>query len=181
MGWSAGIRAGVTGVAALPDRWSIGRAAERDERARAATQRLSPGQLDALVLDYVDSQGTDAVGATAVAKALGRSAGAVGNCLTRLAAAGRVRQISDKPRRHSRATTASRKRGRPSRRRKDGSSSPPSEQASRITVGRPDPRPAATPSKSRSRGHWVVRAARRGHRSRPDVQRWRGKVRRPAV
>jgi DNA-binding IclR family transcriptional regulator len=105
----------------LPDRWSIGRAAERDERARAATQRLSPGQLDALVLDYVDSQGTDAVGATAVAKALGRSAGAVGNCLTRLAAAGRVRQISGKPRRYSSAATASRKRGRTSRRPKDGS------------------------------------------------------------
>jgi hypothetical protein len=36
-----------------------------------------------------------------VAKALGRSGGAVGNCLTRLAAAGRVRKVSDKPRRYS--------------------------------------------------------------------------------
>ena len=40
------------------------------------------------------------MGATVVAKALGRSAGAVGNCLTRLAAAGQVFQISDKPRRY---------------------------------------------------------------------------------
>jgi hypothetical protein len=80
----------------LPDRWSIGRAAKRDGRARAATQRLRRGQLDGLVLDYIDSQDADAVGATAVAKALGRSAGAVGNCLTRLAAAGRVHQVSDK-------------------------------------------------------------------------------------
>jgi DNA-binding IclR family transcriptional regulator len=105
----------------LPDRWSIGRAAERDDRARAATQRLRPGQLDEIVLDYIDAQGTDAVGASAVAKALGRSAGAVGNCLTRLAAAGRVSQVSDKPRRHRSAASASRKRGRRSRPRKDGS------------------------------------------------------------
>jgi DNA-binding MarR family transcriptional regulator len=96
----------------LPDRWSIGRAAERDDRARAATQRLRPGQLDALVLDYIDSQGTDAVGATAIAKALGRSDGAVGNCLIRLAAAGRVRQVSDKARRYGSATAASSKSGR---------------------------------------------------------------------
>ena len=73
---------------------------------------MRPGQLDGLVLDYIDSQGTDAVGATAVARALGRSAGAVGNCLTRLAAAGRVRQVSDKPRRYSSATAATGKRGR---------------------------------------------------------------------
>jgi len=52
------------------------------------------------------------VGATAVAKALGRSAGAVGNCLTRLAAAGQVRQVSEKPRRYSSAVQRSSKRGR---------------------------------------------------------------------
>ncbi|MGH2947557.1 MAG: MarR family transcriptional regulator [Solirubrobacteraceae bacterium] len=92
----------------LPDRWSIGPADKGDAPARAATQRLRPGQLDGLVLDYIDSQGKRAaVGATAVAKALGRSTGAVGNCLTRLAAAGRVRQVSDKPRRYSSATAAS--------------------------------------------------------------------------
>jgi DNA-binding IclR family transcriptional regulator len=105
-------RGGRDGRRRLPDRWSIGRGAERDDRARAATKRLRPGQLDGLVHDYIDSQGTDAVGATAVAKALGRSAGAVGNCLTRLAAAGRVRQVSDKPRRYSSTTAASGKSGR---------------------------------------------------------------------
>jgi DprA winged helix domain len=57
----------------LPDRWSIGRPPERDDRARAATQRLRPGQFDGLVLDYIDSQGTDAVGPPRFAKALGRS------------------------------------------------------------------------------------------------------------
>jgi DNA-binding IclR family transcriptional regulator len=73
----------------LPDRWST-----------SGTQRLRPGQLDELVLDYINSQGA-AVGATVVAKALGRSGGAVGNSLSRLAAAGRVRKVSDKPRRYS--------------------------------------------------------------------------------
>jgi hypothetical protein len=41
-------------------------------------------------------------------KALGRSAGAVGNCLTRLATAGQVRQVSTKPRRYSSATPSTR-------------------------------------------------------------------------
>jgi DNA-binding IclR family transcriptional regulator len=112
---------GPDGRRRLPDRWSIGHTDKRSDPARPGAQRLRPGQLDGLVLDYVDSHGTDGVGATAVAKALGRSAGAVGNCLTRLAAAGRVRQVSDKPRRYSSAASASRTRGRTSRPRKERS------------------------------------------------------------
>jgi biotin operon repressor len=102
----------------LPDRWSVGSRSEPDS-AQPSTQRLRPGQLDGLVLEFIDAQGNDAtVAATAVAKALGRSAGAVGNCLTRLAAAGRVRQVGEKPRRYSRATSASSKRGRTRQSRK---------------------------------------------------------------
>ena len=105
----------------LPDRWSIGHSEEPSPLASSA-RRLRPGQLDGLVLEYIDKQGADTtVGATAVAKALGRSAGAVGNCLTRLVTAGRVRQVSDKPRRYSSATSAPRKSGRTSRRRKERS------------------------------------------------------------
>jgi hypothetical protein len=104
---------GQDGRRRLPDRWSVDPTDERDTPARDSTSRLRPGQLEGLVLDYIDSQDKDAaVGATAVAKALGRSAGAVGNCLTRLAAAGRVREVSDKPRRYSSATSASGKRAR---------------------------------------------------------------------
>jgi DNA-binding transcriptional ArsR family regulator len=73
----------------VPDRWSVGRMPERDMRARASASRLRPGQLDGLVLGYIESQDNDAVGTAAAAKALGRSAGAVANCLTRLTAAGR--------------------------------------------------------------------------------------------
>jgi DNA-binding transcriptional ArsR family regulator len=105
----------------IADRWSIGHSQEPSPSAPSA-QRLRPGQLDGLVLDYIDAQGTDAaVGANAVAKALGRSAGAVGNCLTRLAAASRVRQVSNKPRRYSSAASAPGKRRRASRPRKEGS------------------------------------------------------------
>ncbi|MEA2180896.1 MAG: hypothetical protein QOF69_81, partial [Solirubrobacteraceae bacterium] len=59
-------------------------------------------------------------GATAVAKALERSPGAVGNCLARLAAAGQVRQVSEKPRRYS-AIARSGTRGRTRRPRKEQS------------------------------------------------------------
>ena len=101
----------------LPDRWSL---ASHDKPAAAGSPaqrlrpgQLRPGQLDGLVLNFVNGQCKDAVvNATAVAKALGRSAGAVGNCLARLTAAGQMRQVSEKPRRYSSATTPSTKRGR---------------------------------------------------------------------
>jgi hypothetical protein len=90
----------------LPDRWSVGQSDERAEPV--ATQRLRPGQLDALVLDFVNAHGRDvSLGATAIAKGLGRSTGAVGNCLARLAAAGQVWQVSERPRRYSRAARRS--------------------------------------------------------------------------
>jgi hypothetical protein len=96
----------------LPDRWSVGSTDERSP-AGSSTRRLRPGQLDGLVLDFVNAQGTDAeLGATAVAKALGRSAGAVGNCLVRLAVTGQVRQVNEHPRRYSSATARSSKRDR---------------------------------------------------------------------
>jgi biotin operon repressor len=96
----------------LPDRWSVG-SSDEPSPPGSSTGRLRPGQLDGLVLDFINTHGKDApVGATAVAKALGRSAGAVGNCLVRLSAAGQVRQVSERPRRYSSATPPSSKRGR---------------------------------------------------------------------
>ncbi len=96
-----------------PDRWSVRasdeRAASGESTVRgSSSERLRPGQLDGLVLDVINADDTDTrLGATAVAKALGRSAGAVGNCLARLAAAGRVRQASEHPRRYSHAAPGS--------------------------------------------------------------------------
>jgi len=63
-------------------------------------KRLRPGQLDGLVLNYMKGHRKDgALTATSIAKGLGgRSAGAVANCLTRLAEDGKVRQAKRTPR-----------------------------------------------------------------------------------
>jgi hypothetical protein len=54
-----------------------------------AKKRLRPGELDSLVLAYA---------ARPIAKAIGRSSGAVANCLARMAKEKRVRQAKRKPR-----------------------------------------------------------------------------------
>ncbi len=66
----------------------------------ARPKRLRPGQLDPLVLAYMGKHGEDApLTATSIAKGLGgRSAGAVSNCLTRLAEDGKVRRAKQAPR-----------------------------------------------------------------------------------
>jgi DNA-binding IclR family transcriptional regulator len=73
-----------------------------DAEPKAAGEHLKPGQLDELVLGFL-KENTDSGphGPTTVAKALGRSGGAVGNCLVRLTKAEQVRQDNDKPRRYS--------------------------------------------------------------------------------
>jgi hypothetical protein len=54
------------------------------EPSAASGDRLGPGQLDGLVLDYMHKHATDEpLGSTTVAKGLGRSSSAVGNCLKR--------------------------------------------------------------------------------------------------
>jgi DNA-binding transcriptional ArsR family regulator len=89
------------GARRLPDRWSLAKR-KHARRSTKAAEKLRPGQLDALVLDYLKAHKAEApLGPTAVAKALGRSSGAVGNCLARLAAAGQVRQVSEHPRRYA--------------------------------------------------------------------------------
>jgi hypothetical protein len=67
--------------------------------AAKAKKRLRPGQLNGLVLAYMRKHKGDApLTATAVGKGLGRSAGAVANCLARLAGEGKLRQAKRKPR-----------------------------------------------------------------------------------
>ena len=72
-------------------RWSLNGHTERP--------RLRAGELDELVLEHVRNL-DGAVGPTAVGKALGRSAGAVANCMSRLTKAGQLEQTSTKPRRY---------------------------------------------------------------------------------
>ncbi len=64
-----------------------------------AKKRLRPGELDGLVLTYMRKHKVDGpLTATAVGKGLGRSAGAVANCLARLTVEGKVRQAKKRPR-----------------------------------------------------------------------------------
>lgn len=64
-----------------------------------AKGRLSPGELDGLVLGHLRKQdGGDPLTASAVAKGIDRSAGAVANCLGRLKKDGKVNQGKKSPR-----------------------------------------------------------------------------------
>jgi predicted ArsR family transcriptional regulator len=79
---------------------------ERDGRRRAAdqwskttTERLRPGQLDNLVMTHMRTL-TEPAGPVAVGRALGRSTGAVANCMKRRAKAGDLKQVEDKPLRY---------------------------------------------------------------------------------
>lgn len=100
-----------------PDRWSpppdtanvdVPPAADASEAAKSkipdrpggSDGRLSRGQLNSLVLDYLAARPGEPVGPAAVAKGLGRSAGAVSNALGRLADAGTVRLVGESPRRY---------------------------------------------------------------------------------
>jgi hypothetical protein len=66
---------------------------------RAKAKRLRPGELDGLVLSYLTEHKDDGpLTATAIAKGIERSAGAVSNCLGRLAKEQKVHQSKRKPR-----------------------------------------------------------------------------------
>jgi hypothetical protein len=105
----------------LPDRWALASGEPGSDAAPAAAteapaqgtapakdavrasddgERLKPGELDGLVLDYMEKNSVEPLGPTAVARALERSSGAVGNCLVRLARAKKVREVNDRPRRY---------------------------------------------------------------------------------
>jgi hypothetical protein len=65
----------------------------------AKAKRLRPGELDGLVLSYLAAHKDDGpLTATAIGKGIERSAGAVANCLGRLAKKKRVRQAKKRPR-----------------------------------------------------------------------------------
>jgi DNA-binding IscR family transcriptional regulator len=65
----------------------------------AKPKRLRPGELDGLVLAYMGKHAEDGpLSASAIAKGIGRSSGAVANCLARLAKQKTVRQAKGRPR-----------------------------------------------------------------------------------
>jgi hypothetical protein len=62
-------------------------------------KRLHPGELDGLVLTYMQKhEGEWPLTASAIGKGIGRSSGAVANCLARLAKSKKVRRAKRKPR-----------------------------------------------------------------------------------
>jgi class 3 adenylate cyclase len=68
-------------------------------KARSKDGRLGPGQLDRLVLAYMrEHKGEAPRTASAIGKGIGRSSGAVANCLVRLEKAKEVRLAQPKPR-----------------------------------------------------------------------------------
>ena len=76
-------------------------AAKRSGRAASGSKRdrLAPGELDKLVLGYMRRHKRDAPHtASAVAKGIERSSGAVANCLSRQEKKGKVRLVKPKPR-----------------------------------------------------------------------------------
>jgi predicted transcriptional regulator len=100
-----------------PDRWSppeppaptadpepetapAGRPAGRRPGDEYMGARLGRGELAGMVLALLADRPGEAVGPAAVAKALGRSAGAVSNALGRLAEAGTVTLVGESPRRY---------------------------------------------------------------------------------
>jgi hypothetical protein len=65
----------------------------------AKSKRLRPGELDGLVLAYLaEHKGDGPLTATVIGKGIERSAGAVANCLVRLAKDKKVRQAKKRPR-----------------------------------------------------------------------------------
>jgi hypothetical protein len=72
---------------------------QRSAKAPAPAKRLKPGELDGLVLTYMREHAADGpLSATTVARGIGRSSGAVANCLGRLVNAKQARQARRKPR-----------------------------------------------------------------------------------
>ncbi len=71
----------------------------RTKKAIAPTGRLRPGELDGLVLAYMRKHKKELpLTASAIGRAIGRSSGAVANCLARLAKKKQVRLAKRKPR-----------------------------------------------------------------------------------
>jgi spore coat polysaccharide biosynthesis protein SpsF (cytidylyltransferase family) len=66
---------------------------------KTTAKRLAPGELDGLVLAHMRKHKDDGpLTASAIAKGIDRSSGAIANCLARLARAKKVRQAKRKPR-----------------------------------------------------------------------------------
>ena len=96
--------AATSGEAASPSESDLGGpgpdAGAPSEAAGDANGRLAPGALGALVREYLAARPGQSFGPSGIGKALGRSAGAVSNALSTMAAAGEVQLVAERPRRY---------------------------------------------------------------------------------
>lgn len=90
---------GRDGSRRLPDLWTAVTAGRRDTTPATAS-RLRRGELRAAVLAYLQAHDGEAFSPTAIAKALGRSAGAIGNAAETLVQTRQLVRVSDSPRRY---------------------------------------------------------------------------------
>ena len=93
----------------VADRWTLTASAGSTEPSaedvppatdESSATRLHKGELSTLVLDYLKAYAGEAIGPSAIGKALSRSSGAVANACQRLEASGRLRLASASPRRY---------------------------------------------------------------------------------
>jgi hypothetical protein len=71
----------------------------RSPKPKGGSTRLRPGELDGLVLAYMRDHGAERPFSPGkVARGIGKSSGAVANCLERLAGSKEVRRVRKKPR-----------------------------------------------------------------------------------
>jgi hypothetical protein len=78
---------------------SSSRAKGSAKKGTSSAKRLRPGGLDEIVMGDLKAREADwPLTATAIGKSVGRSSGAVANCLARLKKAERVHQAKSKPR-----------------------------------------------------------------------------------
>jgi hypothetical protein len=72
---------------------------KKAKKKKSPSKRLRPGELDGLVLAHLRKhKGDGPLTVSAIAKNIGRSSGAVTNCLGRLAEANLVRMAKKSPR-----------------------------------------------------------------------------------
>ena len=93
----------------VADRWALSASTVSTEPSAedvapvtgaSSASRLHKGELSTLVFDYLKAHAGEAIGPSAIGKALSRSSGAVANACQRLESSGRLCLVSASPRRY---------------------------------------------------------------------------------
>jgi predicted transcriptional regulator len=88
------------GQSKSPGAAPIDKVSESTDAEASEGTRLHRGELSTLVLDHLKARAGEPIGPVAIAKALERSSGAVGNACQRLVDAGTIHLASSTPRRY---------------------------------------------------------------------------------